>query len=406
MLELNTQHIDQIRNYFIATSDEEKKSLQNSIAPMFLKGFLNDLKRLYILEPENEIKLISIAKSMGASKHIEALKEIQQQFYNQLAEIYLEGETNRDIELLLKVQNKSFLDEVSFQQEIQHSFIANERELVKKKFNEIDEANDISQSDMEEAFGQIERATLKKKFKDLDTYLTEKTALEDNMVADQSAEYGSKKSNIKRSAKVIKFNWTRFAIAASIIGLLLTTTLIIFKQNKNQEDVAVNKPKIEKPNLDTAALREQNKNRINELLANNTIDSEEKQIPVLKEESFGFSSKEQKIIIRIYNLKNRLTALEGERTKDTSWFFANALNYQIDSLKNLLNKYRFEESMLSIYQISNQEIKVFNIGKLYFIKIGDVVYEVKKSSALLPLKKVTNGEVLKMIDKIIFTNSN
>ena len=124
MLDLTTQHIDQIRNYFIATSDEEKRSLQNSIVPMFLKGFLNDLKRLFIYEPENETKLISIAKSMGASKHIEALKEIQQQFYSQLGEIYLNGETNHDIEELLKVHNQRFLNEVSFQSDLQSSFIA------------------------------------------------------------------------------------------------------------------------------------------------------------------------------------------------------------------------------------------------------------------------------------------
>ena len=277
---------------------------------------------------------------------------------------------------------------------------------MKKKFNEIDEVNNISQSDMEEAFNQIERIKLKKKFKELDASLSENIVSENYMAAESSNAYGGKETDIKASAKFIKFNWTRFAIAASIIGLLLTTTLIIFKQNKNQDDIAVNKPKIGKQNLNTAALREKNKNRINELLANNTIDSEEKQLRVLKEQSFGFSSKEQKIKIRIYNLKNRLTKLEGERTKDTTGFFANALNYEIDSLKNLLTKYNFKDSTLSVYQLSDQDIKVINANKRYFIKIADDVYEVRKSSVLLPLKKVTNREVVEMIDKIIFTNSN
>jgi len=113
MLDLNSQHIDQIRNYFLAVSDEEKLSLQNNIAPMFLRGFLNDLKRLFINEPNNETKLISISKSMGASKYIESLKEIQQQFYSHLAETYLSGQTNSDIEKLLEVNNQNFLNEIN-----------------------------------------------------------------------------------------------------------------------------------------------------------------------------------------------------------------------------------------------------------------------------------------------------
>jgi hypothetical protein len=155
MLDPNSQHIDQIRNYFLAVSEEEKLSVQNNITPMFLIGFLKDLKTLFILEPDNETKLISVAKSMGASKHIEALKEIQQQFYCQLAEIYLSGNTNSDIDKLLEVNNQSFLNEIAFQKELQTSFVLNERESLKKKFIDLDNANHISPSEMEDDFIQI-----------------------------------------------------------------------------------------------------------------------------------------------------------------------------------------------------------------------------------------------------------
>ena len=161
MLDLNSHHIDQIRNYFLAASDEEKLSLQNSIAPMFLKGFLNDLKNLFILEPDNESKLVSIAKSMGAYKDIEILKEIQQQFYSQLAEIYLSGNTNSDIDKLLEVNNQNFLNEVNYQKELRSAFILNERQNLKKTFQNNEKESEISDDDMVLAFKQIERARVK-----------------------------------------------------------------------------------------------------------------------------------------------------------------------------------------------------------------------------------------------------
>ncbi len=208
MLDLNSQHIEQIRNYFIATNDEEKQALQNSIVPMFLKGFLNDLKKLFILDPGNSEKLISIAKSMGAAKHIEALKEIQQQFYSQLAETYLKSEANNDIDQLIQLGNQSFLEEVVFQEELQKSFIISERELLKKKFVEIDRDNDISTSEIEDAFKLTQRASLKKMFGELDSYSQESIVAAGHMVAEASVGYGDNERNINSSTIIKKINFS------------------------------------------------------------------------------------------------------------------------------------------------------------------------------------------------------
>lgn len=406
MLDLNSQHIDQIRNYFIATSDEEKNLLQNNIAPMFLKGFLNDLKRLFILEPDNETKLISIAKSMGASKHIEALKEIQKQFYSQLAEIYLKGETNQDIDELLQVQNKTFLDEVSFQKELQTSFVLNEREFLKKKFNELDKGNDINPSEIEDAFNQIERARLKNKFKKLDSSLHEDIASNDfnvNNVPYSPNVQGSNESEIKPSATVIKFNWKKLAIAASVIGLVLTTTFIIFKQGNKQNNIVLNKPKTNKPNMDT-----------NTLVNNQTADistttspflSDEKQIKILKEQSFGFAEKDEYLNVETNYLGSYLKSFKDSAKNETDFQLKYRDNKIIDSLKNTLNKYRLHRNLLQIYILSKQEVKIFKIDSEIYFQIGKTVYECKKSKDLLPLKKVTDKRTLETIDKIQFNES-
>jgi hypothetical protein len=259
MLDLNSHHIDQIRNYFLAASDEEKLSLQNSITPMFLKGFLNDLKNLFILEPDNESKLVSIAKSMGAYKDIEILKEIQQQFYSQLAEIYLSGNTNSDIDKLLEVNNQNFLNEVNYQKELRSAFILNERQNLKKTFQNNEKESEISDDDMVLAFKQIERARVKDLFKTIeDNERVRREAqnsiyMEKMMKDESNVEFDKRRLQWPEVAGK-KNNWKHLAIAASVIGLIATTTFIIFNQDKTQSNVVVNKPKTNNPKMDTNTL--------------------------------------------------------------------------------------------------------------------------------------------------------
>jgi hypothetical protein len=260
MLDLNSHHIDQIRNYFLATSDEEKLSLQNNIGPMFLKGFLTDLKSLFILEPDNESKLISIAKSMGASKHIESLKEIQQQFYSQLAETYLSGNTNSDIDKLLEVNNQNFLNEVNYQKELSSAFILNEREKLKNTFYSVEKESQITDEEIVLAFKQIERERIKNLFKKIEDKERVRAEGEYMVSLDKSIK---SESNVKFDKRRLRWpevsstksNWKQFAIAASVIGLIVTTTFIIFNQRKEQNNVALNKPKTNKTNMDTSTLQ-------------------------------------------------------------------------------------------------------------------------------------------------------
>jgi hypothetical protein len=414
MLDLNSQHIDQIRNYFLAVSEEEKLSVQNNITPMFLIGFLKDLKTLFILEPDNETKLISVAKSMGASKHIEALKEIQQQFYCQLAEIYLSGNTNSDIDKLLEVNNQSFLNEIAFQKELQTSFVLNERESLKKKFIDLDNANDISPSEMEDAFMQIERERLKEHFKEIDSSINDGTIQDNYMAAEPSDNYyyGSKKTDISTSTSVIKLNWKKLTIAASMVGLVLISSLLIINKNKSTNEIAksdhkkgaiINKVDSNLPNKDF-------ENKAKELLANNKLKYKKVQIRLLKSESLGFSTKEEKINILFFDTKERIAELE-KITKTPVGAGGNnsyemAIKNQIDSLQSLNNKYTFDGKTVALYIPNTIKVETFKLKDKYFIKIDEKVYSIIKSIKPTIFNKVTDKNVLEKIDKVDFKQNN
>ena len=410
MLDLTTQHIDQIRNYFLATRDEEKRLLQNNIAPMFLKGFLNDLKELFIYNPENETKLNSLAKSMGASKHIEDLKEIQQQFYCQLAEIYLKGETNLDIDKMLEVNNQSFLNEIAFQKELLTSFVLNERINLKSKFNKIDEQSEISDEEMESAFKSIERERLKAHFLELEQILKE-GAIGAEFYREVEKEESEKLTDLSTNnldlsgphAKINIFNWKKFAIAASVIGLIATTTFLIFNKEKKQNNVVLNKRKTNKPNMDTSMLQKNQTANISTTIS--PFPSEEKKMKILKEQSFGFAEKDEYLNVEINYLGSSLKLFKDSAKNETDAVLKNIDNDIIDSLNNVVNKYRLYRNLLQIYILSKQEVKVFKIDSEIYFQIGKTVYECKKSDDLLPLKKVTDKQTLETIDKILFNES-
>jgi len=404
MLNLTIQQIEQIRNYFIATSVEEKYALQNSISPYFLKGFLNDLKKLFINAPDNETKFISIAKSMGAGQHIELLKEIQQQYYTHLAEMHLNGNNIEDIEQLLKAKNQSFLYEVSYIKELQLAFILNEREELKKKFMELDKADEIKPAEIEQAFKHIERSKLKQQFKDLD----ELDATGTSMVAEPLLEYGNKPIASKAVAPVYNFNWKSLAIAAGIIGLIITTAVFLNNHKKAGNDLAKeNAGKVKKVKIIDNNQLKNRQNKIEEVLANNTLKYNSLQLTVFKEASFGFSAKEEKITVQIHVVNERVAVLEqlltdGLLDSTVNSPILNAIRNQIDSLKLLNSKYLFSGNILSIYGDNISKPTVYKLSDQYYVRMGRSIYAVKKTIAPQSFKMVSDKIILDKIDKIEF----
>ena len=242
MLKLTTIHIEEIRKYFLATNEEEQLIIQKNIRPSYLSNFLPTIKNLFNSKVSDEGKLSSVAKSMGAEDHLKVLKEIQQDYYSHLAEQYNSGALNPDIELLIEVQNRDFLQEVEFQKELKTAFQLSERESLKKKFQQLDKESDISEEEIDAAFKLIERQKLKERFQKFEKG-NELEAI--GMVAEPSSEYSIKKnaSTKKASADVIKFKWRPIAIAASIVGFLgLAAYIFILVEGKKESNqMAINR---------------------------------------------------------------------------------------------------------------------------------------------------------------------
>ena len=378
MLNLTTIHIEEIRKYFLATNEEEQLIIQKNIRPSYLSNFLPEIKNLFNSKFSDLGKLSSVAKSMGAEDHLKVLKEIQQDYYSHLAEQYNSGALNPDIESLIKVQNRDFLQEVEFQKVLKTAFKQNERESLKKNFQQLDKESDIDADEMSQAFKLIERQKLKEQF--------------------QNIEY-EKVAAIKPAASVVPFNWKRLAIAASLIGLILTTTFIIFKADKKQLDVVINKLNPKKTNMDS------NKKQSNVMVAIDTyinlFPSDEKQVKVLKEQSFGFVSKDEYVNVQTFYLADSLKAWKEIEKNDPlkRKIISSGI---VDSLNNFINKYHFKRDTIEIYLLKKQAVKLFEINAEKYLQIGKVIYECKKFEKLLPLKKVTDKKTLETIDKILF----
>lgn len=411
MLELKTEHIEQIANYFIVVNEEEKALLMNTITPLFLKGFLKDLKNLFILEPDNEAKLISIARSMGASKHIEALKEIQQQFYSQQAEIYLSGQTNADNERLLERNNELFLNEVAYQKETASALRLIEREELKNLFQEVENETVISDEEMKVSFEQIERERLKGKFRQLEQgkkvypHSDVRYQLASESLAEEPLVNETQAIN-KEQFKVIKgrFNWKRLAVAAAVIGLISTTTFLFLDQRKTlPPDVAANKPEVDTPV--TNKNPEIQTQRANILALLGSIPSDEMETKILKETAFGFAEKDEYLKVDIRYIGDYLKAFKDSAEKISDRYQLEANKKTLDSLNNLINKYRLDEGTLLIYLATKQQIKVFKIDSNIYLMVGNTVYDGAKSERLRPLKKVTDHLILEEIDKILFNES-
>ena len=403
MLKLTTTHIDEIRRYFLALNEEERVSIQKNIKPQYLSAFLLDLKKLFNAKFLDEIKLAAIAKSMGGEDYLKALKEIQQDYYCQLAELYISDISNPDIEALIKFQNAEFLLEVDFQKELKIAFQLNERASLKKNFQQLDRESDIGKDELSLAFTLIERQKLKEQFQKIEN---ERERGYTGMVVEPAASYSKiqKDNSVNSNAPGIPFAWKPLAIAASVIALILTTTFIIFKNDNKQADVVSNKPESKKTNIDTNKIFNPVPADANSYV--NLFPSDEIKVKVLKEESLGFAVKDEYVTVQTYYMGDSLKVWKGIGKDESLVAFKDPTKGVIDSLHNLRNMYLLKRDTVKIYLLKKQSVKFFNINAANYLQIGKLIYECKKSKDGLPLKRVTDKQTLQTIDKILFNETD
>lgn len=279
----------------------------------------------------------------------------------------------------------------SFEKDIESAFILNERKALKSAFKNIEKENDLDEKEIETAFVLKERKRLKEQFKEIDEFA-------------------------KIEAVTKRANWKRFSIAASIIGLVVLTSIWILKYNVSApdkelvnlqtdkiEEIIVERPvttlKIEAP---ARLLPYQKEKEYYSLLNNSRFKySNTKTLDIRKIRSFGFgSNKVEKIKVINYNIDSQILLLnefEKKHLLDSNNYLNNKIKYNVDSITALKNKYTFDLITLNIYNINSDDIEVYYLDKKYYLRNSTFYYALSRTKKPIVLKKLNNLDTIKQL---------
>jgi DNA-binding LytR/AlgR family response regulator len=228
---------------------------------------------------------------------------------------------------------------------------------------------DIKDSEIKQAFELLEKKRLKKLFNDI----------ENNQI-----------NHVSKKITPI-FTWMKFAVAASVFGLIITTGVLYLKNGEEAEFANINKD-INKENEILSALLNERK-----------IKSDSVNSAIIKESSYGFAKKEQNINIITYVLKERIDTLTVVAKKIDNQLLKRKFYEQIDSLNILNNTYLFNENNLFLYLNNKTKIEVLKLNEIFYIKIENKYYEIEtnKKNKLI---QTDNKYILEKLNKIYFIN--
>lgn len=356
---------------------------KNSIA------YLNSLNRILIAKEYDRALLEELNRSHNFSSPKDHDYSIRRLYFEKLAETSVLGSTSSSIQYLSKTKNDAFLESLDFMEDVRTAVTIVERERLKKKMHLLDELEilDLPEIEIKAAVTLAERERMKEIMRRLDA--EEKNEIIQISEAEDLPVY----KKTKPSAKIIpieknKFAWIKYAVAASVIGLIAIAALIVYNNKKTRSEIARNKPSTS----DTSSIMNRDQEKI-DALASNKWDSAEIVLTVRKEDAMGFVVKPERVAVKIYRLKENISGLaEVER--------------QIDSLKKYNKTYAFENNSLSIYLIGDDLPELYKIDKKYYLKITETLYYIRPSDKPAMLNKVTDRNILDRINKINYLQDN
>lgn len=209
---------------------------------------------------------------------------------------------------------------------------------------------ELRDSEIKQAFELLERKRLKQLFNELE------------------------KMQLRAEATISPmFIWRKFAVAASVFGLIITSGVTDLNNREN--------------NL-LALERDLIKENVNNL--NNTV--------------LNRSMAYQKPVIN--EIRNRNNISISVKTLDDLSEISeeNSLGYRkviaIDSVNAYYAKYIFTENKLTIYLNENRKIKIVEFQNMFFIKIDGTIFEIKKTNKLSSLSIVRDKKVIKIINRL------
>ncbi len=371
----------------------QKADMETSIAELFERnknsiGYLNSLNRVLISADYDRSHLVEHTLSYNLSSYKD--HPLPDFYLERLAESYVHGNNSTSIWYLLKTKNPVFLESIDFIKTVKTAIVLSEREQLKKKMQLLDGLRefDLPESAVKAAIILSERERLKEVMRKLDTE-------EGNKVTHLPAGHPSPVSKDRnRPATIISFekssfNWKKYAVAASVIGLIAISAVLLYNNKKTSSDIARNKP----------AISDSGKNKLNtdqgknDVLAANQPDSADIELPVKKEAAMGFAAKQEKITTRIYRLKEKILGSQESQK-------------QPDSLTKLNKTYILKDNTLFVYLTTKDLPELYKIENKYYLKLTDTLYQLRPSIRPAMLTKVTDNSILDRIVKISYQQSN
>lgn len=357
----------------------EYSTLQSIVAELYktdINLFFEELLiQCFSLEDTKETLLKNILlQDLG-----EFIQVINQEFIPFLIDNQEQNESSEFLKLIIFHEN--VIKELENRLILKAGFKSFERSEFKKRFQKIDEEDEIiSENEIRSGIQFLERESLREKFNQID----------------------NENSVIFNSRITI---WTLSKYAA-ILLICFIPFYYYFKEN--------NKSK----HLTQKEINTQKKKIVSDSIQNQTIDFDLKidrylcqTVNVLSESSQGFGNKTQttKILFHVLNDEKAIEVIHRLNKMKPS---TKKIRGTVDSLNQIINQYRntytFDVQKCEFYinqhfeSVNITDFEVLNIQldeqKKYFLKVKEVYFELQVTKKPLQLEKLNNEEVKSKLD--------
>lgn len=298
------------------------------------------------------------------------------------------------------INNEDF--DKDFERDLENAFVFNERKTLKTLFENIESTEDLNENELEVAFIKEERQRLRNQFKKLDA---EEEELDQRRISVSASN--PEKINRRIHKGELKFYWKKIAVAATVVGLIVLTSIWVFINNRStpDKDFANSENNQIDPikNIDSIKnIQEQQKNKenfafINELENKKYTDTTS--LDIRNDKTFGFSSNKKKAVKFInYNLDKQILNLkyyfEDYKKVDTNNNITVYLKSKMDSILELKNHYTFDIITLSTYNINSKDIDVYFLSDKYYLRVDTFYFELIKTNTPIILKKLNDQNII------------
>ena len=390
-----------LKNLLLPQLEKDNQFELSKISESFLDSFV---KALYDFEKDAKpvYALLYRLELKDTEKVISKLDAIYIAFIKEMAENYVLGHASEIHNLLLETKN------ITFEKEI-HFFINLEKAIKKAERKNLSAALpnsygkmtfEVKETLIANVIKKTSRDDLKKKMMNWDNELVEEKVPALNL-------------DNNNQSKVISLYWIKYAVAACFvlglgvwfytnqnIGTLPDTNVVTAPDIKARENGTNVLPSIASEALAEVTSVSKNNTVLEEGMGMtaNSIRIIENNQKARKESIINAIEKYQKLLEKEFTVN---------KVSDTP--ISKELNSRIDRLQNELNllnereqKYLFDGKVLTVYVATiSKENRVLDYNDNYYLAKETVFYNLTTASKLQSYKKVTDTDLLTVLDEIL-----